>query len=182
MIIGVTGTNGAGKGTVVDYLVQKGFKHYSARAFIVEEIKRRGLPVDRTSMREVANDLRKTHKPTVIAEALYAQAIASGGNAVIESIREIASAEFLKKNGGILIAIDANRNIRYERIVARSSETDKVDFYTWVKEEEREWGNTSAWDMDVVGVMKLADVTLHNDGTLDELHAQIDDVLKKITR
>jgi dephospho-CoA kinase len=51
-----------------------------------------------------------------------------------------------------------------------------------VKEEEREWGNTSAWDMDVVGVMKLADVTLHNDGTLDELHAQIDDVLKKITR
>ncbi|MDO8593480.1 MAG: AAA family ATPase [bacterium] len=182
MIIGITGTNGSGKGTVVGYLVTKGFKHYSARAFIVAEIQRRGLSVDRTSMREVANDLRKTQRPTIIAEALYEQAMASGGNAVIESIREIASAEFLKKHGGVLIAVDADRNIRYERIVARSSETDKVDFDTWVKEEEREWGNASAWDMDVVGVMKLADFTLHNDGTLDELHAQIDEVLKKITK
>jgi dephospho-CoA kinase len=33
MIIGITGTDGAGKGAVVDYLVaQKGFTHYSGRA------------------------------------------------------------------------------------------------------------------------------------------------------
>ena len=41
MIIGITGTDGSGKGTVVDYLVeQKGFKHYSARAIFEEEIAR----------------------------------------------------------------------------------------------------------------------------------------------
>ena len=59
-IIGITGTHGAGKGTVTNYLVnKKGFKHYSARDFIVDEIKKRSLLVDRDSMREVSNDLRK---------------------------------------------------------------------------------------------------------------------------
>ena len=57
--IGITGTLGAGKGTIVDYLVKsRGFEHYSVRAFITEEIKRRGLPVNRDSMTQVGNDLR----------------------------------------------------------------------------------------------------------------------------
>ena len=35
--IGITGTLGAGKGTIVDYLIEKrGFVHYSVRAFITE--------------------------------------------------------------------------------------------------------------------------------------------------
>ena len=43
IIIGITGTLGAGKGTIVDYLCKKrGFLHYSVREFLVEEIKNRG--------------------------------------------------------------------------------------------------------------------------------------------
>ncbi|OGG78249.1 hypothetical protein A3A36_02125 [Candidatus Kaiserbacteria bacterium RIFCSPLOWO2_01_FULL_52_12b] len=182
MILGVTGINGAGKGTVVEYLVQKGFKHYWVREFLVEEIKRRGLRVDRSSMREVANDLRQKHGPSYVIETLYARAQDEGTNALIESVRVLGEANFLKDHGVTLIAVDADRKVRYERVVARSSETDKVDFDTWVKEEEREWANTDAWDMDVVGVMKLADFTLQNNGTIEELHAQIDEVLKQITK
>ena len=62
MIIGITGTNGAGKGTVVDYLVEKkGFTHYSVREALVEEIKKRGLEVNRMTMNEVATDLRRKY-------------------------------------------------------------------------------------------------------------------------
>ena len=46
-IIGITGTLAAGKGTVVEYLVErKWFAHYSVRGFLTEEIKKRNLPLD----------------------------------------------------------------------------------------------------------------------------------------
>jgi hypothetical protein len=41
---------------------------------LIEEIKKRNLPVDRDSMREVANDLRATYHPAYIVEQLYFQA------------------------------------------------------------------------------------------------------------
>lgn len=40
MIIGITGTNGAGKGTVVEYLAKKEWNHFSAGEFITEEIEK----------------------------------------------------------------------------------------------------------------------------------------------
>ncbi len=181
MIIGITGTNGAGKGAVVEYLTQKGFKHYSAREFIVDEIKRRGLSVDRSSMREIANDLRQIHRPTYIGEQLYNRAAAEGGNAIIESIRETAMAKFLKGKGEYLLAVDADREIRYERTVLRGSETDKVTFEQFCEQEDREMNATASWNMNIAGVMKLSDFTLQNNGTLEELHAQIDKVLAKIS-
>ena len=182
MIIGITGTNGAGKGTVVDYLVQKGFRHYSARAYIIAEIERRNLPIDRVSMRNVGNSLRKEHGSSYIIEQLFTQARTEGGNAVIESIRSIGEADFLKANGALLFAVNADRKLRYERSVRRGSHTDSVDFETWVAQEEREWHNEAAHDMNVPGVMALADATVVNDGTLEELHEHVDAQLLHVTR
>ncbi len=180
MIIGITGTNGSGKGTVVDYLVEKGFKHYSAREFITKEIERRGLPVNRDSTRLVANDLRKVNGPAYIIESLYNAAVAAGGDAIIESIRAIGEAEFLKKHGALIFAVDADRHVRYERVTGRGTELDKVTFEQFSEQEEREMGATDAWDMNIAGVMAMADYTLMNDGTVEELRAQVDEVLAKI--
>lgn len=180
MIIGVTGTNGAGKGTVVAYLVQKGFAHYSVRDLLVTEVEKRGMHLDRTSMRAVANELRQHHSPSYVIETLYAKARASGQNSIIESIRVLGEAEFLKARGVVLIAVDAERSVRYARSTVRGSATDHLDFDAWVVQEEREWASAAPWDMDVVGVMKRADYTLFNNGTVEELHAQVDEVLAKI--
>lgn len=181
MIIGITGTNGAGKGAVVDYLVQKeGFKHYSARDFITEEIKRRELPVDRSSMREVANDLRLTHGPAYVIESLFKRAEDDGADAIIESVRAVGEAQFLKAHGALLIAVDAERASRYDRAVRRGSATDKVDFATWVAQEEREWHNSEEHDMNIPAVMAQADYTVMNEGSFEELHAQIEKILSEI--
>lgn len=182
MIVGITGTNGAGKGTVVDYLVQKGFRHYSARAFIIAEIEQRGLPINRVSMGEIGNSIRKEHGPSFIIELLFAQALKEADNAVIESIRSIGEATFLKAKGALLFSVDADRELRYRRILQRGSHTDSVDFETWITQEEREWHNEDAFDMNVPGVMALADALIVNDGTLENLYLQIDTLLERATQ
>jgi dephospho-CoA kinase len=181
MIIGVTGTNGAGKGTVVDYLVAKGFKHYSVSGRLAEEVRKRGLPVDRPQLRLMGNEMREKYGAEYPNKLFLEEAQKEGiTDLIIESIRSIKAAENIHENGGILLAVDADRKLRYERAVLRGSGKDKVDFDTWVTQEEVEWHNEVAHDMNVPGVIALADYTLENKGTLEELHAQIDEVLAKI--
>lgn len=180
MIIGITGTNGSGKGTVVEYLsVQKGFSHYSARMFILEEIRRRGLTPSRTAMRDVSNDLRKAHEPSYLMEELF-EVAKDEPKAVLESVRTIGEAEFLKSKGAILFAVDADRALRYERILARGSETDHVTFEEFCEQEDREMASSDKWDMNVFGVMQISDVRITNNGSLEELHAQVEEALKAI--
>ena len=132
IIIGITGTIGAGKGTIVDYIVnKKGFDHYSVRAFISDEIIKRNLSVNRDSMVLVANDLRAKHSPSYIAEQLYEEALKSGKNCIIESIRSPGEVEKLKSKGNFfLFAIDAPAKIRYKRILKSDIKKDK-DEYGW---------------------------------------------------
>lgn len=177
MIIGITGTNGAGKGAVVDYLVsQKGFKHFSVRAFLVEEVKRRGLEVTRTSIMNTANDLRAQHGATFIAEE-FLKNTDPAEDTILESVREVPSVALIHEHGGIVVAVDADAQLRYERIQKRASETDRVDFETFMNEDQREYSNTDPSKQNVMGVFALADYKIENNGTLQELHTQIDAVL-----
>ncbi len=178
MIIGITGTNGAGKGTVVDFLVgQKGFNHFSVRNFLIEKIKRQGLEVDRTHMRQVGNEMRKAHGPSYVVERLLEQAAKASGNSVIESVRAVGEAEFLKKQGALIWAVDADRKTRYERVLLRQSETDQVSFEQFCIYEDREMVSTEPYDMNVFAVMKVADHIFLNNGTVEELFLQVEKAL-----
>ena len=93
MIIGITGTDGSGKGAVVDYLVsKKDFVHYSSRELIISEIKLRDLTVSRAQMRLVANDMRKTKGlDVIVATALNKMRKDGVKDAVIESKLYVSS-------------------------------------------------------------------------------------------
>ena len=74
-VIGITGTAGSGKGTIAQHLVDKyKFKHLSVRNFIVQEIKRRGMEVNRDSMIIIADYYRKTYNPGYMLDELYKEA------------------------------------------------------------------------------------------------------------
>ena len=179
--IGITGTLGAGKGTIVDYLIKnRGFIHYSVRSFITEEINRRGLPVNRDSMTMVGNDLRAQHSPSWIVEQLYEQAQASGKNCIIESVRTAGEVEALRgKPNFYLFAVDADTKVRYERAVLRGSETDHVSFETFVANEAREMDNNDP-NKQNLRYIEQADYCFQNDGTIEELNQQVEKVLSEI--
>lgn len=180
MIIGITGTNGAGKGAVVDYLVsQKGFIHYSVGDYLATILIERGLERDRSNLRAVGNELREKFGPGYLVERFSKEALEKGeSNIVIESIRSTGEALKLKEVGGALIVVDAERALRYERIHTRGSGKDHIDFDTFVEQEEREWyGALGKNDMNIKAVIDMADYTILNNGTLPDLYREIEKVI-----
>lgn len=182
IIVGITGTLGAGKGTIVDYLVrEKGFLHYSVREFITREIRKRGLPVNRNTMTEVANDLRAKHGPGYIAKELCQKALKSGKNSIIESLRAVGEVNTLRRHKNFyLLAVDASPEKRYARISGRRSETDHISYEQFLSDEEREFKSDDPARQNLSKCIELADYVFNNDGTREELHKQVDEVLEKI--
>ncbi len=184
VIIGITGTLGAGKGTIVEYLVnQKGYRHYSVRAFLIQEIERRGLPVNRDSMTSVANELRARYSPSYVTDCLYEEALRNGYSCVIESIRtpgEIASLR--QKDKFYLFAVDADPLLRYQRISLRKSETDAVSYDTFRANEAREMNSDDPNKQNLSECIRQADFVFLNNGSLDDLHRQVENTLQSIEK
>ncbi len=182
IIVGITGTLGAGKGTIVDYLISHhSYKHFSVRGYLTEIINQRGLALNRDSMVLVANDLRANHTPSYIAEQLLAQAELSGGHCIIESIRTVGEVTALRKKGGFyLFAVDADPKLRYQRIVERGSETDKISYETFIENEQREMTSTDPNKQNLAACQALADYKFDNNHSFEELYKQVEEVLGKI--
>ncbi len=183
IIIGITGTLGAGKGTIVEYLVQeKGFVHFSVRGYITEEILRQGLDVNRDSMVLVANKLRANNSPSYIVDQLYEQALLTGKNCIIESIRTPGEVESLRKKGNFLLfAVDAEPLLRYDRIIVRNSETDRISYTTFVSNEEREMQSTDPNKQNIGICIELADYTFYNNSSVTHLYEQLENVVSNLS-
>lgn len=182
MIIGITGTNSAGKGTIVQYLIQKkGFEHYSVRGFIEEEISKRGLQKSRETLQDIANDLRAKNGPSYIIDCLYDKAILSKRNVIIESIRAIGEINSLRKKGNFyLFAVDAEPKVRYKRGKARGTYTDKGSFEEFLADEQKEMSSDDPNKQNISVCMELANYRFLNNDCIDDLFKNIAIALSEI--
>ncbi len=181
-IIGITGTLGAGKGTVVEYLVrEKGFCHFSVRDFLREELENREMPVNRDTLTAIANTLRVKHGASYIIEQLFIKARECKSHSVIESIRTPGEIESLRKNDQFfLLAVDADPRVRYQRIRKRNSETDQISFRVFLENEEREMHSTNPFHQNLSACIRQADFVIMNNGSILQLNEQTETFLTKI--
>ncbi len=183
MIIGLAGSFGAGKGAVADYLVKnRDFTHYSMSNFIIEEVRKRGMSEDRDAMTLVANDLRKNHGPTYIIDTLYKRAQEAGEDSVIESLRTKDEVKRIQELGGVVIGVDADPKVRYERTYARGSSKDNVSYEQWLEQERRESNPHDPTKQDIFGALKQADHIILNNSTFEDLYQHINTTLDLINK
>ena len=183
IILGLTGSFAAGKGAVVEYLVkERAFQHFSASGFITEEIVRRGMDVNRDSMTIVGNEMRQMNGPAYIINTLYARAQETGKDSIIESLRAVAEVRRIKELGGYVLGIDADPKLRYERALARKSEKDSVTYEEWRKQEETESNAKDPTKQNIFGALSESDFVIQNNGTLEELHRQLSELLATVTK
>lgn len=182
VIIGITGTIGAGKGTIVEYLVKnKGFEHFSARGLLSEELEKRGLEKVRDNMVIVANELREKFGSSYVADELFKRALIKKKDAVIESLRAVGEIESLRSKGKfILLAVDADPKLRYKRNFVRGTSTDNVTFEKFLADEEKEMESTDPNKQNLKKCIEMADFVIENNGTVDELNKKIEEILKII--
>ena len=172
MIIGIAGTLGSGKGMAAEYLAKKhNFTYLSVRNFFAQEVLRRGKMVTRDAIAQVALELRAQYGKTHAVEQLVGRIIV-GKNIVIESIRTKEEAGYLQEKGALLWAVDADPQVRYQRILQRDASTENVSFEQSIEKEMKEGVLTE--------VISMADAVLQNNGTKEEFFAAIDSALTKV--
>lgn len=182
IFIGITGTLGAGKGTIVDYLVEKkGFSHYSVRDFLKEILLARNEALNRDNYTALGNELRAENGPAYVTDQLYLMALEGKGDAVIESIRTPGEVLSLREKGNFfLFSVDADPRIRYKRIRERNSETDRIPFDTFIDNERREMNSEDPNHQNLARCIAMADFRFLNNGNKESLFTEVEQALQSL--
>jgi len=179
MIFGLSGLNGAGKGEVLEFLEGRSFYAYSLSDVIRRQLAAQGLEETRERMIEAGTTIRADKGPGGLAEIL-ADKLVGDRNYVIDSIRHPAEAEVLRRttNRFQLIWLEAPAECRLERIKARGRSGDATTLEELRAQEDRELGSDDPAAQQLMAVRDLADITLRNDGTLEELQQKLQAILE----
>ena len=178
MILGVSGLNGAGKGEVVSYLEARSFYGYSLSDVIRDDLRERGVEESREQMIETGNAIRNALGPGGLALRL-ADRLLPDRNYVVDSVRHPEEVAVLRARTSRfkLIWVAADEAVRLERIRKRGRSGDPASREELRRLEGLELGSDDPSAQQLLAVRDLADVTLENNGTLEELHASIQEAL-----
>lgn len=180
MVIGLTGKNAAGKGEVAAFLKDKSFYYYSLSDVIREELESKGIPITRDTLIITGNDLRQRFGADVLAR-LTIKKMDPNRNYVVDSIRNPAEVNALRGTERfVLLNIEAPAAIRFDRIRKRNRENDPKTFDDFQDIEEAERKSAAGHQQSIEDCQALADYTLINDGTIEELQRKAAEVVTQV--
>ena len=188
-VIGVSGTNGSGKDTVMQLLRNKhGYLFVSATDLLTAELELRGEPTDRLHKAALSAEWRRQHGMGVIVQKAYEswqrQASLYPGGVVVGSLRHPGEADSIHELDGQVIWVDADAKLRYERIQANAAERgrkieDAISFEQFQADEAREMHPTGDdATLNMSAVKERCDIFLNNGGDqIDSFKASVEAAL-----
>jgi dephospho-CoA kinase len=181
--IGVAGTAGSGKDTVAKLLSEMFSLQNLSSGDFLRAITRYAyeLPPDYNPARDqlyyVANYLRNEISPATLVKLCILQAkVMRWPGGVISGLRSVGEAEAVREAGGIIVGIDADPHVRYERMIARQRDAEaKWTLEEFLKQDEYENRglSDSGPSRGIRAIIDSADVVLDNSSTLEALKLEL---------
>jgi len=177
-LIGISGTNGSGKDTIGSILANNyGFWFCSLSDILRTELKSQGLSSSRENMRQLSANWRREFGISILvdrAQAEFTQLKSKYHGLAMASIRNPGEADAIHQAGGLMLWIDADPTIRYQRVQNRSERgglnrriDDLKTFDQFIAEEAAEMNHPKASDgttLSMSQVKNKCDIFIQNDG------------------
>jgi dCMP deaminase len=178
MIIGLTGRNAAGKGTVAAWLEQIGFVYRSLSDELRSLLRENGIPVTRENLIRYGVEFRRRLGPGILAERVLRR-LDPEKNYVIDSIRHPREVEVLRSRPDfLLIAVSARPEIRFDRLRRRAREGDPQTWEEFERIEQAETANPDPMAQQIPACEAMADVVIENNDTVEALYERLREVLR----
>lgn len=187
-IIGLAGTNGAGKDTLGDLRQDlEGARKVSLSDILRTEADKRGLTHERKILSDISTEwgakLGAGALSTMTIDNFYETRTETESGLSIVSVRRPEEARTIQRAGGLMLWIDAAREVRYERILGanRGRVTDVKTFEEFSAEEDREMNpaSDSPFELNMAGVRDISDIQVLNE--FDSREAFEEDLKKRFS-
>ena len=174
----IVGMAGSGKSSVARHLEQKGWRVIRFGALTMQELEKRGLPINQANEKAVREELRAKRGMDAYARLLLPtikESLASSPT-VIDGLYSWAEYKFLKSHFGEqikVVAIYATRSMRYARLSQRPDRPLSL-----AEAEQRDYAEIE--NVEKGGPIAMADYTIVNDGTKKGLFRAVDKLLSTL--
>lgn len=173
MIIGLTGRNAAGKGTVAEWLQSQGFFYTSLSDAIRSYLREQGQEPTRDNLTAAGRLLREQGGPAVLAVRTLAS-LPANRDCIVDSVRNPAEVQALRARRDFLfVEVVADEAVRYARLRDRNRAGDAQSFEEFQRQEAAELTSASAAGQQLVATAALADVRVDNNGSAGDLQAAL---------
>lgn len=185
-IVFIVGMAGAGKSMVSDELVNQGFAYLRFGQITLDKIKEEGLELNEENEKKIREGFRKEHGMAAFAilNIPKLDELLKESDVVVDGLYSWSEYKILKDKYGdsmFVIAVYTSPKLRYERLENRAVENDsKQRFRSFTKEEAKARDYAEIENVEKGGPIAMADFTIVNIGTIDELKQSINEVLSQI--
>lgn len=177
-IMAITGYAGAGKDKFATLLEQqfkkidKDVVRVSSGDLIRQYVRDHDLgdPSDRTVLQKVATEKAAEGGANYWLEHALTSAV-DADVMLYPGLRQVPEVKFVHNHGGVLVVVDVPIEQRYERSQLRARPGDEMSFEQFKELNDIERRGTGGVVQQIEPVTKQADVTIVNDGTLEQLEA-----------
>jgi dephospho-CoA kinase len=179
-IVAFVGLTGSGKSVAVDYITEKGYPKVYFGGVVLDAMTEAGLEHTQENEKPFREELRVKEGKDFIAKRIIAQIhdlLDAGQHRIVaDGLYTWTEYKALKKEfpGELtLVAIVAPKRLRHRRLLTRT-----IRPLTQAEADQRDWAEIE--NLEKGGPIAIADHYVMNDSDLDNLHKQIDVILKEI--